>query len=120
MSGNSGISIGGDNSGDFTNVNVGGGQQIIQGPAGIRVVLLKQVDDLIDKLVREGFDQLPAEQAGVVVQEAKTLKGLAHEEAPDRGRVRRALEAIGSAAAGAAPVIEIARQLTDLLTRLPH
>ena len=67
----------------------------------------------LQSLVAQGFER-------IVYVGANELKGLAHEEAPDRGRVRRALEAIGSAAAGAAPVIEIARQLTDLLTRLSH
>ena len=43
---------------------------------------LKEIDELIDRLVRESFDLLPAEQIGMVALEARTLKDLLHDENP--------------------------------------
>jgi hypothetical protein len=119
MPDNSGFIISGNDGGNF-NINTGSGSATQHVAGDHRAATLKEIDELIDRLVRESFDQLPAEQVGVVVLEARTLKDLLHGENPDRGRVKRAVDAIAATAASAAPVIEIAHQLTALLTQLLH
>jgi hypothetical protein len=80
---------------------------------------LALIDELISRLLAT-IGELPPEQAATVAGEAVTIKQEVHSERPDRGRIGNALQALGSVAATAAPVIEIARQLADLVTQLLH
>ena len=122
MTDNSGIFIGGDNSGPI-GMNTGGGsvsQSIIQGAQDSRAAALKQIDDLIDKLMTASFAKLPVEQVGVVAQEAKTLKNAAHEASPDPGRIHRTLDVLKNAVGTTAPLVELVKSIADLVQILVH
>jgi len=108
------------NSGDW-NVNSGSGTQHVTVNKGSpsREATLEQVDQLIAKLLA-GLAELPPGNAAVVAGEAVALKNEARAASPDKGRVQHALGRLAEAAAPAAGMIELARQLADLVGQLVH
>jgi hypothetical protein len=121
MTDNSGIIVGGDNSGNVA-LNTGSGSvtQHVQGTQGPRDAALERIDEILGTLLQASFSGLPEAQAKVVMTEAVTLKSEVHHASPDHGRVRHALDALATAATSAAPVLELVRQLADLVTQVLH
>jgi hypothetical protein len=121
MPDNNRISAGGDISGNAA-IATGSGNvtQFVQAAPGSREAALERIDQTLAALLQASLSGLPEEQAKVIMSEAVTLKGQVHEANPDRGRVRQALDALKAAATTAAPVVELVRQLTDLVTQLLH
>jgi hypothetical protein len=121
MPDNSGISVGGDLSGNAA-VNTGSGSvtQSVQASGGSPDAALARIDQVLAALLQASLSALPADQARLVMSEAVTLKSQVHEPSPDRGRVRQALDALLAAAASAAPVVDLVRELTGLVTQLLH
>jgi hypothetical protein len=106
------------------NWNSGSGTQNVQGQNvqinnNSREATLEQIDELIAKLLA-GLAELPPDNAAVVAGEAVVVKNGVHEASPDKGRIRLALQRLAEAAAPAAGLIEVARQLTELFGQLVH
>jgi hypothetical protein len=118
---NSGISVGGAFSGNAA-VNTGSGNvtQSFEANPGSRDATLARIDQVLAALLQASLTGLPEAQAKVVMSEAVTLKSQVHEASPDRGRVRQALDALKTATATAAPVVDLVLQLTDLVSHLLH
>jgi hypothetical protein len=106
------------NSGDW-NVNTGSGTQNVQVNKDSREATLERVDQLVARLLA-GLAELPPGNAAVVAGEVVTVKNEAHAASPDKGRVRHALGRLAEAAAPAAGMIELSRQLADLVGQLVH
>jgi len=106
------------NSGEW-NVNAGSGTQNIQVNKNSREATLEQIDQLIARLLA-GLAELPPDNAAVVAGEAVTVKDEAHAANPDKGRIRLALHRLAEAAAPAAGMIELSRQLAELFGQLVH
>jgi len=106
------------NSGDW-NVNTGSGTQNVHASMSSREVTLEQVDQLVARLLA-GLAALPPGNAAVLAGEAVTVKNEAHATSPDSGRLRHALGRLAEAAAPAAGMIELSRQLADLIGQLVH
>jgi hypothetical protein len=106
------------NSGEW-NVNAGRGTQNVQINKGAREATLEQVDQLIARVLA-GLAELPPGNAGVVAGEVVAIKSEVHEARPDRGRLMQALDRLALAAAPAAGLIELSRQLTSLIGQLVH
>ena len=106
------------NSGDW-NVNTGSGTQHVQVTKGSREATLEQVDQLVARLLA-GLAELPAQNAAVAAGELVAVKNEAHAASPDKGRLRLALGRLAEAAAPAAGLIELARQLAELVGQLVH
>jgi hypothetical protein len=121
MPDNSGIVAGGDISGNAA-VSSGSGSvtQHVQRSEASRDAALERIDEILAALLQASLRGLPESQAKVVMTEAITLKSEVHHDSPDHGRVRHALGALATAAASAAPVLELVRQLTDLVTQVLH
>lgn len=81
--------------------------------------VLRRLGTLFTDLLA-GVGQLPAEQAGEAAREAVRLK--AEVTAPDRDprRIRGVLGNLTMAVAAAAPLAEIVKDTTDLVTSLLH
>jgi hypothetical protein len=106
------------NSGDW-NVNTGSGTQNIHVSKDSREATLEQVDQLVARLLA-GIAELPPGNAAVVAGEVVAVKNEAHAASPDRGRVGHALGRLAEAAAPVAGMIELSRQLADLVGQLVH
>jgi hypothetical protein len=117
MSG-SGNAIFSGNSGDW-NVNAGSGTQNVQVNKDPRAATLEQVDQLVARLLAS-LAELPPGNAAAVAAEVVTVKNETHAASPDKGRIRHALGRLAEAAAPAAGMIELSRQLADLVGQLVH
>jgi hypothetical protein len=106
------------NTGDW-NANIGSGTQKVHVNKDSREATLAQVDELVARLLA-GLAELPPGNAAVVAGEVVTVKNEAHAGSPDRGRIRHALGRLAEAAAPAAGMIELSRQLADLVGQLVH
>lgn len=106
------------NSGDW-NVNTGSGTQNIQVNKNSREATLGQIDQLIARLLA-GLAELPPSNAAAVAGEAVVVKNEVNAASPDKSRVRLALHRLAEAAAPAAGMIELSRQLADLVGQLVH
>ena len=106
------------NSGDW-NVNSGSGTQNVHVGMNDREVTLEQVDQLVARLLA-GLAELPPGNAAVVAGQAVTVKNEVHATSPDSGRLQHALGRLAEAAAPAAGMIELSRQLADLIGQLVH
>ena len=106
------------NSGDW-NVNTGSGTQNIEINKNSREATLEQIDQLIAKMLA-GLAELPPGNAAAVAGEAVAIKDEAHAANPDKGRIRLALHRLAEAAAPAAGLIELSRQLADVFAQLVH
>lgn len=106
------------NSGDW-NVNTGSGTQHVQVSKGSREATLEQVDQLVARLLA-GLAELPAQNAAAAAGELVAIKNEAHQPSPHEGRLRQALSRLAEAAAPATAMIELARQLADLVGQLVH
>lgn len=104
---------------DSWNVNTGSGTQNVQINKNSREATLEQIDQLIARLLA-GLAELPPGNAAVVAGEAVAVKDEAHAASPDKGRIRRALQRLAEAAAPAAGMIELSRQLAELFAQLVH
>jgi len=111
---NTGVVVGGDVT--RSTISVGG-----TGPAGgtDEAAVLRRLDALFTDLLA-GTGQLPAEQAGEAARETVLLKAAV--TAPDRdpGRVHAVLGSLTRAVSTAAPLVEIAKDIADLITSLVH
>jgi len=112
----SGNTVGNWNSGSGTQ-NVG--KQNVQINNNSREATLEQIDQLIARLLA-GLAELPPDNAAIVAGEAVAVKNEAHAPSPDNGRIRHALQRLAEAAAPAAGMIELARQLAELIGQLVH
>jgi hypothetical protein len=101
------------------NVNTGSGTQNVQFNQNSREATLEQIDQLIARLLA-GLAELPPANAAVVAGEAVAVKDEAHAASPDKGRIRFALQRLAEAAAPAAGLIELSRQLAELFAQLVH
>jgi len=106
------------NSGDW-NVHTGSGTQNIRVNKDSRDATLQQVDQLITKLLA-GLAELPSANAAIAAGEVVTVKTEAHAASPDKRLLRHALGRLAEAAAPAAGMIELSRQLADLVAQLVH
>jgi hypothetical protein len=105
---------------DTWNVNTGSGTQNVQVNKNSHEATLEQIDQLIAKLLA-GLAELPPGNAAVVAGEAVALKDAAHSgTSSDKGRIRLALQRLAEAAAPAAGMIELSRQLAELFAQLVH
>jgi hypothetical protein len=111
---NTGVVVGGD----VTRSTISVGRT---GPAGgtEEAEVLRQLDALFSELLAS-IGQLPAEQAGEAARDTVLLK--AEVAAPDRDprRVHAVLSSLTRAVAAAAPLVEIVKDVADLVIRLPH
>jgi hypothetical protein len=112
-------------SGNSGNWNTGSGTQNVHGTQNVQVnnnsreATLEQIDQLIARLLA-GLAELPPDNAAIVAGEAVAVKNEAHAPSPDNGRIRHALQRMAEAAAPAAGMIELARQLAELVGQLVH
>jgi hypothetical protein len=119
MSDNSGIYIGGGNTG---NINTGGSNvtQTVQISGDPQTVsTLERIDQLLAALLASA-GQLPAESAEVVTDEAGWLRDeIKHGQLHAR-HVRHALTALAEAAAPVLPIMTAVNEVTDLVLKLLH
>jgi hypothetical protein len=106
------------NTGDW-NANTGSGTQNVHISKDSRDATLQQVDQLVTRLLA-GLAELPPANAAVVAGEVVAFKNEAHAASPDRGRLRHSLGRLAEAAAPAAGMIELSRQLAQLVVQLVH
>ena len=110
------------NTGNFGNwnVNTGSGtQNVTANNIGSREATLEQVDQLVARVLA-GLAELPPANAAVVAGEVVAVKNEAHATSPDKGRLGHALSRLAEAAGPAAGLIELSRQLADLVGQLVH
>jgi hypothetical protein len=81
--------------------------------------VLRRLDTLFTDLLA-GIGQLPAEQAGEAARETVRLKAEITAASRDSKRVRGVLGNLTTAVAAAAPLVEIVKDITDLVTSLLH
>jgi hypothetical protein len=111
-----------DNSGIRTGDIAGTGIAVGHGASarvgrGSDADVLAQVDQLVSRLLASA-SSLPPDQAATVAGAAVTVKEEMRAARPDAGKVRQALTRLGDAAGAVAGVIELARQLAELVTPL--
>ncbi|HEX6452082.1 MAG TPA: hypothetical protein VF060_21805 [Trebonia sp.] len=82
--------------------------------------VLQRLRELLSSLPEQAVQHLDEDQAVAVSGEATRLKKQLAAPERDSGRIRATVEKIATAAAAAAPIAEIARQISDLVTSLPH
>lgn len=112
---NTGVIVGGDVTG--SSISVGR-----TGPANSGIdeaEVLRRLDTLFTDLLT-GVGQLPAEQAGEAARETVQLKAEIAAANRDPKRIRGVLGNLTKAVAAAAPLAEIAKDITDLVTSLAH
>jgi hypothetical protein len=119
MPDNSGIHIGGSNSG---NINTGSGRvtqtvQISGDPQ--TATAIEQINQLLATLLASA-GQLPAESAEIVTDEASWLRDEISGGQLHAGHVRHALDALARAAAPVLPIMAVVNDVTDLVLRLLH
>ena len=119
MPDNSGIHIGGSNSG---NINTGSGRvtqsvQISGDPQTSTTV--EQINQLLATLLAS-TGQLPPESAEIVTDEATWLRDEVNNGQLHAGHVRHALGALASAAAPVLPILAVVKDVTDLILDLLH
>ena len=119
MPDNSGIYIGGGNTG---NVNTGSGnvtQTVRLSGDAQTVSTLERIDDLLAALLASA-GQLPAESAEVAADEAGWLRDEIKGGQLHASHVRHALAALAEAAAPVLPIMSVVNEVTDLILKLLH
>lgn len=111
---NSGVVVGGD----VTRSTISVGRSGPAGGAG-EAELLSQLNALFTDLLA-GLGELPAEQAGTVARQAVELKTALTAPERDHKRVHAVLGSLQAAVVTAAPLAEIVKDVTDLVSRLLH
>lgn len=112
---NTGVIVGGDVTG--SNISVGRTGPTDRGTGEAET--LRRLDTLFTDLLTS-VGQLPAEQAGEVARETVQLKAEIAAANRDPKRVRGVLGKLTKAVAAAAPLAEIVKDITDLVTSLGH
>jgi hypothetical protein len=109
---NSGVFIGGNNS--HSPISMGG-----TGPAGgmDEAEVLRHIDTLFTKLLADVL-QLPAEQAGAAAYQTAQLKAEVTAPHRDPTRIQAVLGSLRGAVATAAPLVEIVKDIAELVTSL--
>jgi hypothetical protein len=110
-----GIIVGGDVTDSTLTVRASGSV----GAGADEAETLRKIDELVTGLLA-GLAQLPPEQASAAAGEAVQLKAEVTAPARDEKRIRAALGKLSTAVAAAAPLIEIVKDITDLVTGLFH
>jgi hypothetical protein len=109
---NTGAFVGGDVTDSTISVNT-------TGPAS-EAEVLQRLRKLLSSLPEEAVQHLDEDRAVAISGEATRLKKQLAAPERDPGRIRATVDKIVAAAAAAAPIAEIARQISDLVTSLPH
>lgn len=109
---NSGVYVGGDVT-DST-ISVGG-----TGPVS-EAETLRHLHELLIGLPEKAMRHLDEDRAVAISGEAARLEMQLAAPERDPGRIRATVSKIAAAAAAAAPVADIARQISDLVASLPH
>ncbi|MGH3167235.1 MAG: hypothetical protein ACRDN0_15265, partial [Trebonia sp.] len=81
--------------------------------------LLEEINELLIELLK-GVRQLPTEQRAYVRAEIMEVQGELEEPSPDKAKISRALDKLRPALSVAAPLLEIAQDITHLVTELAH
>jgi hypothetical protein len=121
MQENSGIFVGGDNSGVVA-YNTGSGDVTasVNVPHDPQLAgKLARIDELLDAL-QASAAQLPQEQAEMLVEEAGVLKTEVHRGRLSPEHIRRALRNLTVAAAPVFSILAQANEVKDLVTSLLH
>jgi hypothetical protein len=119
MPDNSGIHIGGSNSG---NINTGSGRvtQTVQISGDPQTsTTIEQINQLLATLLAS-TGQLPPESAEIVAEEANWLRDEINNGQLHPGHVRHALGALARAAAPVLPIMAVVKDVTDLVLNLLH
>jgi hypothetical protein len=118
---------------DYGNPNISGnvGSNISFGGSGSQTVgnvhyngdprdpRLEKIDALVGKLLA-GIAELPPDNAADAAREAAVIKQEVRRPAPNGGKLRQAVNGLARAAAPATELIELARQIADLVGQLAH
>jgi hypothetical protein len=122
MPDNSGIYIGGGNTGNINNLNAGRGNvtQTVQIRGDDQTATaIEQINQLLATLLAS-TGQLPAESAEIVTDEASWLRDEINDGQLHAGHVRHALDALARAAAPVLPIMSVVNDVTDLILKLLH
>jgi hypothetical protein len=111
---NSGVVIGGNVSGSKISVTS-------TGPAGgvDDAEVLRELDQLFTELL-SGILQLPPDQVGTVASQTAQLKEEVHAADRDPGRIRATLSGLMAAVATAAPLVDVVKDIAELVAQLVH
>jgi hypothetical protein len=111
---NTGIVVGGDVTRSTLSVGHTGSAA---GPDEAEV--LRQLDTLFTELFT-AIGQLPPEQAGEAARDTALLKAEVTAAQRDPGRIHAVLGSLGRAVATAAPLVEVVKDIADLVATLVH
>jgi hypothetical protein len=81
---------------------------------------LRRLEELVSALLERLPGQLPSEQATAVKEDVERLRTELAAPERDGNRLRSILGKLGSAVAAAAPLAELVKNITDLITGLLH
>lgn len=109
---NTGIYVGGDVTDSTLSVSASGSLSEAE--------VLRQLHELLSGLPGKAVQHLDEDQAAAVSGEAARLEVQLTAPERDLGRIRATVSKIVAIAAAAAPVAAIAREISDLVTSLPH
>jgi hypothetical protein len=110
-----GIIIGGDVTDSRLTIHASGSA----GAGADETEALRKIDELVTGLLA-ALVQLPPEQASAAAGEAVQLKAEVTAPERDETRIRVVLGKLTTAVAAAAPLLEIVKDITDLVTGLLH
>jgi hypothetical protein len=91
------------------------------GPAGAvnEAEVLRELDGLFTELL-SGVLQLPPDQVGTAAGQTAQLKAEVHAADRDPGRIRATLNGLMAAVATAAPLVDVVKDIADLVGQLVH
>lgn len=81
--------------------------------------VLRELDELFTELL-SGVLQLPPDQVAAAAGQTAQLKAAVHAADRDPGRIRATLTSLMAAVATAAPLVDIAKDIADLVGKLVH
>jgi hypothetical protein len=120
---NSGVYIGGGNTGNISTGHINTGNHVTQtvqiSGDPQTTSTLERIDQLLAALLAS-VEQLPAESAEVVTDEAEWLRGEIQHDQLHARHVRHALAALAEAAAPVLPIMNLVTEVTDLVVKLLH
>ena len=81
--------------------------------------VLRELDELFTELL-SGVLQLPPDQVAAAAGQAAQLKAELHAADRDPGRIRATLSGLMTAVAAAAPLVDVVKDIAELVTTLVH
>lgn len=111
---NSGVVVGGNVSGSRISVTSTGSAGGVD-----EAEVLRELDALFTELLT-GVLQLPPDQVGTAAGQTAQLKAEVHAADRDPGRIRATLNGLMAAVAAAAPLVDVVKDITELVGKLVH